>query len=254
MVDNLNKKGFSPNILIVVTVMILIGLLAGASMIMVFKPQFKASGVKLGQQEEKLNISNNLSVNLDVSQKQGVPSDSCGNGIGLSLQDPTKKNEPYYNECIKIDCCEPYVYEQVLDFGKIVKDKFVYLFYYVNGTSSHHYILFYYSRTGRDSDWHKFYQTDNKNGNHSIILPIGEEFRFIKLLGMKSTYIDYAEGEVLPWDLGGGNYLDVCNHYNPEKTGVNYFYNESGEDYSDLILEKGKGYIISMKEAGKWTK
>ena len=54
MVDNLNKKGFSPNILIVVTVMILIGLLAGASMIMVFKPQFKASGVKLGQQEEKL--------------------------------------------------------------------------------------------------------------------------------------------------------------------------------------------------------
>lgn len=257
MDHRLNKKAFSPTVAITVVIAIVIGVLSFMVLKGELTPMYKKAGGKLAEEaKEKGNITTNISLSLEeLKAGKTIPSDECGNERGSSKQDPTRSNDTLYSKCVKKDCCEPIVYRHTLDFGLVAEGKFVYLFYYVNGTSTpdNNVLLFYYSKTSKATDWHKFYHTNVSEGNHTIILPVGEEFRFVKVLGMTSTYIDYIEGKVLPWKLGEGKFLDVCN-VTYRKSGVNYFYNESGRKYGDIDnLTQGRGYMINMYENGSWN-
>ncbi|UCD03843.1 MAG: hypothetical protein JSW73_04865 [Candidatus Woesearchaeota archaeon] len=199
---------------------------------------------------------------------------------------------PEYYECVGYDCCRGFVYEHILDMGKEYTDKFLHIDYYLQNTfevdsfakgctgdeccqfdtvytgvtigdivyckyPEPYIFLFYYSATGKEADWHKFYHTryytpPDPPGKQELILPIGDEFRFIKVITLNS-YLDYINGEVIPWKYPGKRYITVCNKYHPDIEGTNHLYNPDGDDIILLDpLEGGNGYILNMSTEGIW--
>lgn len=199
---------------------------------------------------------------------------------------------PEFYECTASDCCKGFVYEHILDFGSVQRDNFVHIEFFIqikiklnhtahscdplsdcclefpgyvfSGVSGDIInctfieeadILFYYSKTGLAYDWEKFYHEQySSGGRKEIILPIGGEYKFVKVFS-PNIFIDYIEGQVIPWEYQSFNYLDVCNSYFPSKRGFNYLYDSSGEELKDISLfTRGQGYIINMREEGEWTR
>jgi hypothetical protein len=200
---------------------------------------------------------------------------------------------PEYYECTGYDCCKGFVYEHILDMGKENRDMFFHMDYYIqnefqvdstaigctdaeccpfgipydrtDGTivyckySSPYTIIFYYSATGKEADWHKFYHTryytpPDPPGKQEIILPIADRFKFIKVIALNS-YLDYINGEVIPWKYPGDRYIDVCSEYYPDIEGTNYLYNPDGDEI--ILLDPllgGNGYILNMSTEGEWDR
>lgn len=323
MVENVNKKGVvSPNALIVLLIIIVIGILSVVAIFIVTQKPFKASATQISEKtSDFINLSKgNLSMgDLEASP---MPTDECGNSMGLSKQAHNFSRinyttgvpfYPKYFDCIGEDCCRDFVYMHVLNFQGLIKDKFVYLDFYLSrdfvvnksefaracvpdslcctelganylGTDGDlvecaygptnagnpYTLLFYYSDTGRPTDWVKIYDiTYNSGGRKTILLPIADKFKFVRImavnnpsLGADIGFIPYIRGQIIPWQYKANRYYDVCMNYSPARdTGSeNFLYDDTGEELDELkyLYKNARGYIVNISAnssgLGLWKK
>lgn len=250
---------------------------------------FNETKEALNTSETNISLSN-LNPSANPSDKCGNLRGYSIQNTELHGKVGTWELYPGYYECLGADCCSSYVYEHVLDFGDIQEDKLVKLDFYIqnivkvniaanmcmppftnccpDGTSlkgmsggnlectigDPYDLLFYFSETGKPSDWKKFYQARYSSpGKHEIMLPVGN-FKFIKVLSIKA-YLDYINGEVAPWEYSDQRYLTMCNEFYPKKTGYNFLYNlDTGTPVTELTdLNKNQGYVITVSQEGVWS-